>query len=140
MADVASAFRLVLLDDSDVSNAVGTRIIPDQLAQGETLPAITYRRISTRHEKTIEGSKARMAISRISCECFAATRAAADALAELVRLSGVLDWRGVQHGVDARNVEVDSGISHLTEQNTEGSHELRYITEIDFEITFREAV
>ena len=140
MASLVSAIRSVLLDDADVASAVSTRIVPDVLPQGETLPAITIRRISTRHENTINGSKARMAHARVTIETFADTRLSADDIAEKVRLSGILDWVGVQYGVDSRGVQVDTGIFHTTEQNTEGSHELRYISAQDFEISFVEAV
>lgn len=67
-------------------------------------------------------------------------KAIADEIAELIRLSGVLDWLDIRHGLDCRGVEIDSGIAHMTEPNTEGSDELRYITAIDFEIAYKEEI
>ncbi|QDV86919.1 tail completion protein gp17 [Planctomycetes bacterium TBK1r] len=140
MADVGQSLRDLLLDDASVVAQVGSRVIPDSLAQGETLPAITYRVISTTHEHDINGPKVGLATARIAIECYASTRVAANALAELVRLSGILDWEGDDNGVDVRAIEIDSGAEYLSEQNSEGSHELRYITATDYSITYRETV
>ena len=140
MADVGESIRALLLADASVAAQVGTRIVPDVLAQGEALPAIPYRVISTRHEQMITGTKVGILSSRITLDCFATTRAAANALAELVRLSGLLDWSGATYGVDVLAVQVDTGAAYEHEPNTEGSHELRYITSQDYAITFRESV
>ena len=139
MSDVLSAFRSVLLESSDLMAVIGDRIVPDVLAQGETMPAVTIRRISTTPESDLEGTEP-LSYTRITVECFSHTRVQADQISRLVRRSGVLDWIGVRHGVDCRGVIVDSGDSHRTEDNTEGSHELRYITEQDFEVAFIEDI
>ena len=140
MPDVSQSLRSMLLSDASLVGLVVDRVIPDQLAQSETLPAITYRVISSRHEHTINGPKAGARWTRFTVECFADSRQGADTLAETMRLSGILDWTGDAHGVEVLSVEIDSGATHFAEQNTEGSHELRYITSYDFEILHREAV
>ena len=140
MADAGESIRALLLDDATVVGLVGARIIPDALEQGETIPAITYRVLTTRHEHEITGAKAGMAIARITVDCYAATRRAANQLSEAVRLSGILDWYGDAYGVDVRNVNIDSGAQYQFEQNSEGSHELRYITTQDYQIHYLESV
>ena len=140
MADLGGAIRTYLLTDDSLTNEIGTRIVPDQLDQNETMPAVVMRKISTRHYNTIHGSKAGMAASRITFDVYAATRASANAIAELIRLSGILDLSGVTNGVDIRDVEVDAGAAETTEQNTEGNHELRYITSQDYAIHYKETV
>jgi len=140
VADVGESIRDLLLDDASVAAEVGARIVPDALAQSETLPAITYRVISTVHEHDITGPKVGVASARIAIECYASTRASANALAELVRLSGILDWSGSANGVEVMAIEIDSGAEYMIEQNSEGSHELRYITATDYSITYRETV
>ena len=140
MADVGDSVRALLLDDAAVTAVVGTRIVPDGLAQGETSPAITYRVISTDHEHDINGPKVGIVRSRITIDCYSTTRKAANALAELVRLSGILDWSGSTYGVNVLAIVIDSGAEYIAEPNSEGSHELRYITSTDYSVTFRETV
>jgi hypothetical protein len=140
MADVEQSIVSLLSADSDITDLVGARIVPDQLAQGDTLPAIAYRVISSEHAHNINGAKAGARFARVTIESYATTRIGANALAELVRLSGILDWSGSAHGVDVLSTEIDSGAFSFTEQNTEGSHELRYVTSYDFKILYRESV
>lgn len=140
MADVGSSLVALLKASAEVVAIVNDRIVPDQMLQGEAIPSIVYRVISTQHSHTISGAKAGIASSRITIECFATSRQAANELAEKVRLSGLLDWSGPAYGADVRDVTIDSGAYYLTEQSNDGSHELRYITSQDYQVHFIEAV
>lgn len=140
MADLGESLRALLLADASVLAQVGSRIIPDQLAQAETLPAIVYRVIDGRHYHDITGPNAGMVRSRVTLECFAATRAAANSLAELVRNSGIRTWSGDAYGVDVRSVEIDSGTFYYTDQPTDGSHEYRYVASVDYAFHYTETV
>lgn len=141
MATIEQAIRTYLLANAtDVTTLVGTRIVPDVLAQGETIPAIVYRRITAEHYRTITGSTAGMANATIEYACFNTTRIGADDLAEKLRLSGILDLRGTYSGIFIADVELSEGFNNQFEQNTEGSHELRYITSQDYTIHYRETV
>lgn len=139
MADVGESLRTRLLADANVAALVSSRMYPDELPQNTTIPAIAYRVISTTHVHTINGPKAGFRRSRITIECFASTRPVANDLANKARLA-VVDWYGDASGVDVRAVEMDSGETYFTEQNTEGSHELRYVTTQDVALTFTEEV
>lgn len=140
MADLGESLRALLLDDASVLASVQSRVIPDRLAQGETLPAIVYRVIDTTHYHDITGPNAGMARSRVTLECFASTRAGANSLAELVRNSGVRDWSGSSYGVDVRSVEIDSGMYYQTEEPNDGNHEYRYVASIDYAFHYTESV
>ena len=132
MADLGESLRALLLADATVLASVGSRIIPDQLAQGESLPAIVYRVIDTTHYHDITGPNAGIARSRVTIECFADTRAAANTLAEAVRNSGIRTWSGDAYGVDVRSVEIDSGAYYFAEQPSDGTHEFRYGVSVDY--------
>lgn len=139
MADIGTAIQDYLAADATVSGLVGTRIRPDVLKQGETMPAVTYRVISTRHEHNINGAKTGIARSRIQIDCYAETRLGANALAEAIRKSGILD-RGhkTTHGVYIYSVQIDAGQSHGIEQPDDGSDEFRRITSQDYAFTYGE--
>lgn len=139
MADLGESLRGLLLADSDVLASVGSRIIPDRLAQGESLPAITYSVLDTVHYHDITGPNAGMARSRVTIECFDSTRAGANTLAEQVRNSGIRTWSGDAYGVDVRSVEIDSGAVYFTEEPTDGTHEFRYGVSVDYAFHFVES-
>ena len=139
MADIGTAIRQYLVSNATVSGLVSTRIYPDDLPQNCTLPAITYYRVSTEHYGDITGTKTGLAVARLQIDCFATTRAGANALAEAVRKSGVLDLgHTTTNGVDIGSVVLDDGQRHFVEPPTDGNHEKRYVTSQDFAITFAE--
>lgn len=140
MADVTESIRSFLLQSNALTALVSNRITPDVLPPGEPMPAVVYRRISTSHGSDIRGSKGGLARTRIEYECFAATRATANAVAEAIRLSGLLDVINVVHGTNFRSVQVDAGQRHYTEPPEDGSHEFRYVTSQDYAISYEENV
>lgn len=73
-----------------LSNAalVGTRIYPQYRPRKTALPAITYRLVAATRELTMDGQSRRVD-AQFEVGCWAATDAAATALADAVR--GVLD-------------------------------------------------
>jgi hypothetical protein len=81
---VAADARTYLLADASIAAVVGTRIYPSNLPQNATLPAIVYHVISRSHTTWLGGIKASSGPIRIQWDVWAATRLAADALAELV--------------------------------------------------------
>lgn len=44
---IETALGNILKDDPDVGPLIGTRFTPDPLEQGKTLPALTYKRVSS---------------------------------------------------------------------------------------------
>lgn len=139
MADIGTAIRQFLVSDATVSGLVDTRIYPDLLPQGISMPAVTYYRISTRHEGNINGSKAGIATTRIQIDAFATTRAGSNSLSEAIRKSGILDLGyTTTNGVDILAVEIDAGQRHLIEHPSDGTDQARYVTSQDYAFVFRE--
>lgn len=141
MADISSALRTYLLTKTAITNVIGDRMESDALSQGVAVPAVVYRRISTRHGDTINGSKAGIAWTRFEINSIAATRLVADQLAETIRLCGILDLaRETLSGVVVQGVVIDAGIRHHIEGPDEGDHQRRYVTSQDYQIAFNEDV
>ena len=140
MADAGTAFRAFVVAQAGVSALIGDRMIPDELLQKTTMPAVTYHRISTLHHENINGSKAGMAEAIVEVRAYAASRTACTAICEAIRNCGVLDMLGVYSGVNFRCVMLASGRNDFTESPIDGTHELRYVSSQDYSLTYLEAV
>ena len=80
-----------------------------------------------------------MAYSRIEINSFGSTRLQADGLAELIRLSGILDLQSTAvAGVVVLGVAIDSGIRQDEEEPDDGNHERRYVASQDYQFSFLE--
>lgn len=67
-----------------LTELVSTRIYPDVIAQGEALPAVAYTRSGTEPVSVIHGAAAAEFVT-LQIQCWAATRTAADAVADAVQ-------------------------------------------------------
>jgi hypothetical protein len=83
MADIGEAIVTQLKTEITVTNLAGTRFRPDELAQGETLPAVAYFVFSEDSETALTG-KVGLAQSRVQLDCYATTRSAANELADAI--------------------------------------------------------
>src|SRR6056297_610982 len=97
MSDLSAAIYTILTSDSDVFGETSTRIRPDALDQNETLPAITYWRVSGTSINEINGSVSGLARARVTIECYATQRNEANQIAEYVRLA-MVNARGTYSG------------------------------------------
>lgn len=145
MADISSALVTYLKSKTSITDIIGSganaRIEPDGLTQGVAVPAIVYRRISTTHGQTINGSVAGIAWTRFEINAIAATRLQADQLSEAIRLCGILDLqRETVGGVVIQGVIVDSGVRHYDEDPDQGDHQRRYVSSQDYQVCFNEDV
>lgn len=138
MADIASAVRTYLLTKSAITDLVSTRIYPDDLPQGATLPAIVYNKISTNHEHVVAGGwgLAGMANCRLEMECFSSTRSQANSLADLIKNNTIGQLRGVYGGVNVFDATMGAGQRTFVDQPTDGSDERRYCSVIELMISF----
>ena len=139
MADVASAVRSYLLTKAAVTSLVGTRIYPDVLPQGCTMPAIVYSKISTVHEHTIS-HLAGLAACRIEFEAYATTRSAANTIVSTVQQCGVIAFRGLTNGIDIRAVYLEDGQQTYQIPPSDGSQVHRYVTTFDLMISYQEGL
>jgi hypothetical protein len=140
MADLGEAVRGFLVANAGVLALTSTRIYPDVLPQAYSVStggALTYTIISTTHDHMINGL-AGIARSRVEFAAFAGTRAAANAIAEAVRASGLVGTTGLVGGVFFDSVMITDGVQTLDERPTDGSQQHRYITVFDYMIAYQE--
>jgi hypothetical protein len=140
MADLGEAVRGFLVANAGVLALTSTRIYPDVLPQAYSVStggALTYTIISTTHDHMINGL-AGIARSRVEFAAFAGTRAAANAIAEAVRASGLVGTTGLVGGVCFDSVMITDGVQTLDERPTDGSQQHRYITVFDYMIAYQE--
>lgn len=99
------AIYAILAADTDVAALVATRIYPVRRVQGDALPAIVYRRISSTHIHSTQGSSG-ACNARIQIDCWAATYAGAKTLADKVRLA--LDgYHGTAGTIDVHHILIE---------------------------------
>jgi hypothetical protein len=136
MADVGAACRTKLVGTSAVAAILGTRIYPDQLPQGATLPAAVYYGISGTDEPLLSGL-AGFAEERVQIDAYASTRLAANLLAIAIRdaLTSSLG-RGTWGTVHVSGCVPEGGERYDTQGLGDGSDERQYITSRDYLIYF----
>ena len=136
MPDISATIRTKTLADASISSSVGTRMYSDVLPQNVSLPAITYQVIDTLAHQHLSGI-ADVAQARIQIDCYAATRSAANALADDVRLA----LQGQNHTATGSQCILDilmpSGEVHSIDEAESGSDIRRYVTTQDFQVSYR---
>ena len=137
MADVLAATRTYLINNADVANLVASRVFVDIIPQAATLPAIALYKISETHPHKV-GDRLGIVQTRITLACYSETRAEANSIAETCYQSGLCAYRGVTGGVQFLGVTVDSGQQNYIEYAEDGSDDHRYVTEIDFLVSYKE--
>lgn len=130
---IGAGLRTLLINDSGVSNLIGSRMYPVRLPQSPTVPAIVYMAITGQRFHNTEGSSG-LSGPRIQIDCWAATFSETQSLALAVRK--VLDgYRGAAGDDTIQGAffdserdffEADAGVSGL------------YRTSMDFFIYFEE--
>lgn len=94
MAEIGKALRTHLLTKTAITDLVSTRIYPDVLPQGVTLPAVTYQHIFEQSNNHLGGSE-NTGETTVQFDVYASTRSEANTAAEAIRkeldnLSGTL--------------------------------------------------
>lgn len=136
MADIGASIRSLILADATIAAQVGTRVHSDQIPQGATLPAISYRVVDTVPQEHLTGV-ADIFNARIEIDCQAQTRGTANTLANLVRAELQQAIRGTFSSVYIYRIGLQTGEQYLTEPIAEGSDQQRYITSQDFSVFYR---
>lgn len=135
MADIGAATRAKLLATTGVSTLLGTRVYPDRLPQGATLPAAVYHLISLREEVDLAGLTG-VGHGRVQVDAWAETRLAANALALAIRNAlATSGGRGTWGTVYVSGC-VPTSERYDTQEQDDGSDDVQYITQRDFLISF----
>ena len=101
---VGACINRMLLNDSDVSTVVGTRIYPERAPEGAAAPFIVYSVVSNQPSDTKNGTP----IDEAQLEVFsvASTYADTNSLADFVRTA--LDRQSVEVVVNLKPIKVES--------------------------------
>lgn len=136
MTDIGGSIRTLTLADASISSTVGTRMYSDYLRQSATLPAITYFVVDTVTNQHLTGI-ASASQARIQIDCYAASRSAANSLADDVRRA----LQGQNHTLVGSqyilDISLPSGEHHGIDPPEDGSDIRRFITSQDFSVTYR---
>ena len=98
MTDVQTSFRLHLLDQAEIVEAVDQRVFADLLPQGATLPAIVLMEVSSTSEEHLGGGSG-LGQMRLRAKVYAESHAQATQIRELLRTENVQGFRGSMHGL-----------------------------------------
>lgn len=124
--------RTYLLAQSGVSTLIGTRMYPNTLPQGATLPAVVYHRISGTHVESLGGIKA-AGTCRVQLDGYAATRLAADAVGDAI-VAALRSLSVGQQSIGAGTLVCDveiQGPRDDQQQPADGSDEWLYVSSVD---------
>ncbi len=128
----AADLRTYLLANAGVAALIGPRCYPGSVKQSATLPAVAYWVISRTHVQHLKGITDAGTI-RIQLDAQAATRLAADAVAEAIvaalkLLAATPATMGA--GTPVCDVEIQ-GPRHGQEPPADGSDEWTYVSSVD---------
>lgn len=135
MASIETAIRSALINDADVTALIGTRAYPMFLAQGYTLPAISYQRITGNRPREMADKTGRVN-ARFQVDCWAETYSGTSDLAGKV-IAALDNHRGTLGTGDAAmdNVGTIETISERDDFN-QGVEVYRVI--LEFLIPYKE--
>jgi hypothetical protein len=137
VADIRAAVRAFLLADEGIAAAVGERIFPLLLPQGERRASIVYTVISELSDPTMTGPSGLSRV-RMQVDCWAPSADAADALGRAVeaRLDG---YQGPMtgEGSPAESVAVQGAFLDDERDDYDGEADL-YRASRDFIVWFEE--
>lgn len=135
MPDIGGTIRTKTLATSSVSDLVSTRMYSDVLPQSVTMPAITYTVIDTTPNEHLTGI-ADVSRARIQIDCFATSRAGANALGDAVRLA-LEKYRGTVGTQFINEINLATGERYDIDRSETGSDQRRYISSQDFFVSYR---
>jgi len=136
MADIGAATRTKLIGTAAVAAILGTRIYPDYLPQGATLPAAVYHVVSGSDEVDLAGMSG-VAHSRVQIDAYATTRTSANLLALTIRDSLAATYNRVLWGTVATlGTTPQGGERYDTQSVGDGSDERQFITMRDYLISY----
>ena len=85
-SDLEASLYAFMIANAGINAAVGNRVYPKLVPQDATMPAITYRRISSEHVHSMDGSSG-ADDARYQITCWGTTRLSAKSVANTVRLN-----------------------------------------------------
>jgi hypothetical protein len=137
VADVIESLRAHLLTFQTIRNLVGVRIYQEHYPQDAKLPLLVITRLFTTHEHTLS-NLAGLAKARIQFDCIADSRSIANSIAEAVRRTGIVAFKGNMQGLDVRGVMMEEGARDFMDRPNDATERHRYGVNFDLSISYTE--
>ena len=136
--NIIQTVRQYLINVSGVTDLVGTRIYPEHLPQTITKPAIVLREVSGDSEQHLTDLSG-LGYSRVRAQCYAETEAAAVAVRDAVRISGLATHRGTVDGVWLCGATIE-GRGLGADPPADGSDTWDWYAWLDFRLSYEETI
>lgn len=137
MADLGKAIRLRLLNDSNVTDLISTRLYPRRIPQGVDNPCAKYQMISALRDGALDGGTG-LVTATIQIDIFADTHLEAETISEKIR-EALQGYRGTESTVEILSCTLITSRELLgAAVDASDDHDYRVI--LEFEITHRETI
>lgn len=134
---IVTALRTYLVAQSSITDLVGQRVYGGNRDQGDGLPALTIRRKSGGHAHNLDGAAGSVR-PLVEVSSWAASKPAADSLAEAVRLK-LQGFRGAMGALAVSSVTLENDLD-LDEPPRDGSAAFTYRVNQDYLIRYSETI
>jgi hypothetical protein len=134
---ITGAIKSLLLTNQSIRDIVDDRIRVYSIGPKETLPAMDIRAVaSLPTEQSLLGNKPGFS-TVITIDCYSDnSHAQADTLASLLFSQAILGYRGTIGSVVIRGIVADGGPDQDSETVDPGSEKRRYVTSVDFNVSW----
>lgn len=131
--ELEEALRTYLLTKTGLTALIGTRIAPDDIADGMAIPCVTYKKISDVKTTTHQGIS-ELEMPSFQFSCYADSKSVARRINNQIR-TALTDYRGVMSGLTVQAITLLNEMS--SRQNLGDGTGKYFIDSLEFEIAFR---
>jgi hypothetical protein len=130
--ELEEALVAYLLEYPGLTTLIGQRLYPDELSQGEKLPAVLYFKVSDVKDHTLAGqNKLERPIFQMTV--FAVTKTDARAVANKIK-TALNDYVGFMGGIFIQKIELQNELSNL-ETSSDGIIKV-YTEDLEYQINY----
>ena len=130
--DIEEALVKKLLDHAGLKALIGSKIYPEEIPQGVTLPAVFWIKVSDVPEHTLTGqSELEQPVYQFTAQ--ANSKGAVKPVAEQIK-KALCDYQGVMGGITVQKIELQNKFSSM-DKNNDGTIKV-YYEDLEFQIFF----
>ena len=130
--NIEEALVKKLLDHAGLKALIGSKIYPEEIPQGVTLPAVFWIKVSDIKDHFLTGqSNLERPIYQFTAQ--ANSKGAVKPIAEEIK-KALCDYQGDLHGVEVQKIELQNEFSSM-EKSSDGTIRIFY-EDLEFEVTF----
>ena len=130
--NIEEALVKKLLDHAGLKALIGSKIYPEEIPQGVTLPAVFWIKVSDIKDHFLTGqSNLERPIYQFTAQ--ANSKGAVKPIAEEIK-KALCDYQGDLHGVEVQKIELQNELSSM-EKSADGTIRIFY-EDLEFEVTY----